>query len=395
VVSNTFGDIRPYLSLTRHLVRAGDDVAWLSLPETLRGFASFVTDAGARILPTPPSTSFRLPSGAALGALFADPEQLIRLQLQYIDELPQRVELVRALLRAERPDVIASDRQPDIHPMQIPAALERIPHAYVAANLLHLDRARLTGELSAELRAQMSDGWVALRRLYRSFGVAYRSDMGHPLSPHLNTTFSTEAFTGARAAMSSTLVGPCIEEEQDDDFPWERLRPDGRTIYCSCGSVFVDEALYEIVAEAAATLDVQVVYSTGALSDPTLIDRLPGDVLGIPSVPQTKLLGKVRAFVTHGGLNSVNESLWNGTPMLVVPLALDQWLQGELVERAEAGVTIARPGLTVEGCRAALAVLLDPRGPLRDGALRIRDSYRATRAIETTCDLLRAMAASP
>jgi UDP:flavonoid glycosyltransferase YjiC (YdhE family) len=117
-------------------------------------------------------------------------------------------------------------------------------------------------------------------------------------------------------------------------------------------------------------------------------------VLGVPFVPQTKLLGRVRAFVTHGGLNSVNEALWNGTPMLVVPLALDQGLQGELVERAEAGVTIGRRLLTIENCRAALAALLEPHGPFRNGALRIRESYRATDAIETTCNLLRAVARS-
>jgi zeaxanthin glucosyltransferase len=46
----------------------------------------------------------------------------------------------------------------------------------------------------------------------------------------------------------------------------------------------------------------------------------------LETVPQKGLLKEVDAFITHGGLNSVLESAYAGTPMLVVPLN-DKWDQ--------------------------------------------------------------------
>jgi zeaxanthin glucosyltransferase len=46
----------------------------------------------------------------------------------------------------------------------------------------------------------------------------------------------------------------------------------------------------------------------------------------LETVPQRGLLKEVDVFITHGGLNSVLESAYFGTPMLVVPLN-DKWDQ--------------------------------------------------------------------
>src|SRR5207249_4146000 len=41
-------------------------------------------------------------------------------------------------------------------------------------------------------------------------------------------------------------------------------------------------------------------------------------------VPQAELLSRCDAFITHGGFNSVKESLIAGTPMVVIPITADQ-----------------------------------------------------------------------
>ena len=44
-------------------------------------------------------------------------------------------------------------------------------------------------------------------------------------------------------------------------------------------------------------------------------------------LPQQDLLGHpaVKLFLSHGGIHSMYESLWHGTPMVLMPIATDQF----------------------------------------------------------------------
>lgn len=52
-----------------------------------------------------------------------------------------------------------------------------------------------------------------------------------------------------------------------------------------------------------------------------------GNILVRPWLPQQDLLGHpaVKVFLTHGGIHSIYEGLWHGKPMVVMPLAVDQF----------------------------------------------------------------------
>jgi glucuronosyltransferase len=55
--------------------------------------------------------------------------------------------------------------------------------------------------------------------------------------------------------------------------------------------------------------------------------RDAGNILVRAWLPQQDLLGHpvVKVFLTHGGIHSVYEALWHGQPMVVMPLATDQF----------------------------------------------------------------------
>ena len=59
-----------------------------------------------------------------------------------------------------------------------------------------------------------------------------------------------------------------------------------------------------------------------------------------PAIPQLELLPKCSVFVTHGGMNSVQESLYFGVPMVVVPQQAEQRFNGRQVVRHGAGLLL-------------------------------------------------------
>ena len=57
-----------------------------------------------------------------------------------------------------------------------------------------------------------------------------------------------------------------------------------------------------------------------------------------PWVPQNDLLSKVVLFVSHGGYNSFVEAVYQGTPLVVFPMIVDQQYQAEMAEIKNIGI---------------------------------------------------------
>jgi hypothetical protein len=72
------------------------------------------------------------------------------------------------------------------------------------------------------------------------------------------------------------------------------------------------------------------------------IKNVPKNVLLLDWVPQNDLLGhtKVKAFITHGGLNSILESLYHAKPLIVFGTSIDQVNGAVMVEYRKYGKAI-------------------------------------------------------
>jgi len=112
----------------------------------------------------------------------------------------------------------------------------------------------------------------------------------------------------------------------DVPFPWERL--DGRPlVYASLGTL--QNRLVETfttIAEAVATLDVQLVITLGSPDQDvaSIVARCPGNPVVVPVAPQLQLLDRATLAITHAGLNTALESLARGVPMVAIPITNDQ-----------------------------------------------------------------------
>lgn len=110
---------------------------------------------------------------------------------------------------------------------------------------------------------------------------------------------------------------------------------------------------YRTCFEAFGEEDFQVILALGTRVSLESLGTPPANFLIVPRVPQIALLERVRAFVSHGGMNSVNESLSFGVPLVVIPQMSEQELVGRQVEALGAGVCLTRGAVKAEAWRGA------------------------------------------
>jgi MGT family glycosyltransferase len=111
----------------------------------------------------------------------------------------------------------------------------------------------------------------------------------------------------------------CVREP-DGSFGWPE---DPRAVvYLSLGSLgSADVGLMRNLLATLADTDYLVVVSMGPQHEQL---ELAGNMIGAEFLPQPALLPEVDAVITHGGNNTITESLHFGKPMVVLPLFWDQ-----------------------------------------------------------------------
>jgi len=171
------------------------------------------------------------------------------------------------------------------------------------------------------------------------------------------------------------------------DFPWHRI--DGRPlIYASLGTTRnVQPRLFHMIAEACQDLDLQLVISLGGRFDPNSFANLPGAPLTTRYAPQLELLKLAKVVITHGGPNTVFESLMEGKPMVAIPLAYDQPAVSARLARLNIAEVLPVMRLSSGRIRTAIKrVLYNPK--YRDAAVKMRTKLQSLRGVEHAVELI-------
>jgi len=137
------------------------------------------------------------------------------------------------------------------------------------------------------------------------------------------------------------FVGPSLFfKEESSDFPFESLK-NNKVIYISLGTVHNNNPLfYKKCIQAFAEKEYFVVISTGQIKDMHLFFNAPKNFIIRSSVPQQRLLEQVDLFVTHAGMNGVNEAICRGVPMLLLPHQSEQKLIAKRVSEMGVGIPL-------------------------------------------------------
>ena len=351
------GHTNPTLPLVRELAARGDEIAYYSTEP----FAEAIASVGGMF------RAYRDGYLRELNFLPVNTDELSWLLMRAsASVLPGELEN----FRRERPDYVITDA---VAPwgqwvgkiLGVPVVTSVPTFAFnrhvMAFGVRQGLRPQSAGRFATKFR-HMARAWRLQRTLRRTYGVdgpgVIASVMGRS---GLNIVYTSRAFQPCAETFDDSycFVGPSTTRPEDPAaFPWESLGG-GRRAYVSLGTMFNANAdFYRTCFEAFGEEDFQVILALGTRVSLESLGTPPANFLIVPRVPQIALLERVRAFVSHGGMNSVNESLSFGVPLVVIPQMSEQELVGRQVEALGAGVCLTRGAVKAEALRGAVRRVL-------------------------------------
>ena len=135
------------------------------------------------------------------------------------------------------------------------------------------------------------------------------------------------------------FVGPSIRPvTQSIEKTREKL------IYISMGTVNNNLlSFYKTCLSAFENTPYQVILSVGNLVSLNEFGKLPEQISVFSHVDQIAVLKKADIFISHCGMNSVNESLYFGVPLIMLPQTSEQSGVAERVSQLGAGIRLHKP----------------------------------------------------
>jgi len=160
--------------------------------------------------------------------------------------------------------------------------------------------------------------------------------------------------------------GVDLQRKENDSFDWQKVDRTKRLILCSLGSqpqswTGAKRFLHVIVDAVSELTDSQLIVGTGALFAPEF-QRVPANVIAMPRLPQLQILRRADVLITHGGLNSIQEALLLGVPMIAFPPSpsADQPLNAGRITCHGLGLTGNMTTVTAEQARALIERVMQP-----------------------------------
>jgi len=145
-------------------------------------------------------------------------------------------------------------------------------------------------------------------------------------------------------------------------------------VYVSFGSFLsVRGDVLARVTEALRGLDVRVALATGSTHADEL-GTIPDNWLVRGFLPQVRLLEHSALAVSHGGNNSVTESMTAGVPMLLLPFSTDQFAGAAAIAAVGFGEALDPNGASASELRAAAERILSAYGTHRPALAKLGES---------------------
>ncbi|MGG4393145.1 macrolide family glycosyltransferase [Paenibacillus thiaminolyticus] len=166
------------------------------------------------------------------------------------------------------------------------------------------------------------------------------------------------------------FIGPSIRQSP----PVRNHKKDRKLIYISLGTILnQNQDFYQNLIRAFADTDYDVVMSVGEKTEISSLGNIPGNFTVKNFVDQISVLQTADVFITHCGMNSANESLYFGVPMVLFPQHSEQRLVANRV--AELGAGLKLQGKKPKYLAAAVSEVLTNR-TYQENAQKLSETFQ-------------------
>ena len=184
---------------------------------------------------------------------------------------------------------------------------------------------------------------------------------------------------------SFVFIGPPIYDRKEKiDFPFDKLK-DRKVVYISLGTVFnnTSDALYETFFKAFSDFDGIIIMT--AYNVDTSKFQVPRNFIVKNYVPQSEIMKYTDVAVTHGGMNSTSDLLYNNIPFVTIPIGADQrYIAGRVTELG-ATISLDKNTLTPDLLRNAIEKVTTEIS-YRESIEKISTSFKTAGGYEKALD---------
>ncbi|MBP3039580.1 glycosyl transferase family 1 [Bacillaceae bacterium Marseille-Q3522] len=167
----------------------------------------------------------------------------------------------------------------------------------------------------------------------------------------LNIVFTSTYFQpdGTKLSGPFTFIGPSIFDKKND-VPFFFDKMEGKKlIYISLGTILNDRLdFFQACIKAFSQSNFTVLISIGFQVNRKDLGEIPQNMIIENYLPQIEILKRASLFISHGGMNSVSESLYFGVPLLIYPQQTEQAMIANRVEELGAGICLSENNMTAE-----------------------------------------------
>ena len=161
-------------------------------------------------------------------------------------------------------------------------------------------------------------------------------------------------------------------------------------VYMTLGTNFStnsDLSMFRCVVAGLSSLPVAVVITIGFETDPAAFAPLPENIHVERYLPQSLLLPHCSAVICHGGAGTTLSTLAQGLPLLILPQGADQYIIGDLVQVAGAGLRLVPSEVNSTTIRSSVLALLN-EPDYRAGSQRLQREIAAMPSPDETVPLI-------
>ena len=179
------------------------------------------------------------------------------------------------------------------------------------------------------------------------------------------------------------FIGPSTIEKRpiDESFSFKKDSKK-KLIFISLGTLFNNNLdFFKICIEAFGDSDeFQVIMSVGKVIDLKKFENAPKNFHIYNFLPQHQVLELTDIFISHGGLNSVNERLiLNEKPIIVVPQEGDQYMNAKAIVDFGAGISLFKDTLNAKILKDAVNSIIKDEEKYKKGVQKILQSFKEAR----------------